>query len=106
MTPFSRVQHFFGKNAYFGIYKLKCINSTGPKQKQGPNARYGASLLTFQKKKSVFVYTVRQSLIDWPLPEGYFGSWDEFKAGVHVKALLSSLNACRLPISRSRFKRH
>ena len=29
-----------------------------------------------------------------------------FKAGVHVKAVLTSLNTAFLPISRSRFKRH
>ena len=30
----------------------------------------------------------------------------DVKAGVHVKAVLTSLNTAFLPISRSRFKRH
>ena len=30
----------------------------------------------------------------------------KFKAGVHVKAVLTSFNTAFLPISRSRFKRH
>jgi len=32
-----------------------------------------------QKKKSQKnTYPIRQSLINWPLSSGYFGSWDKF----------------------------
>jgi len=32
--------------------------------------------VTFSNKEWGFVYTVRQSLINWPLARGFFGNWD------------------------------
>ena len=45
-------------------------------------------------------------LLIWNCLQLEFSDNDRFKAGVHVKAVLTSLNTAFLPISRSRFKQH
>ena len=61
--------------AYKYVTQSKYINNKNKNQieKETNGTWYG----DLSNKKCSFLYTVRQSLINWPLSRGYFSSWDE-----------------------------
>ena len=62
---------------YLDLTQSKYINKTETKQKQRPTTRgtlYGSSFVTFYNITRGLVNTIRQSLINWSLWRGNFGS--------------------------------